>query len=882
MRQLRAFWSRLRGLGRDSQREQEMADEIESHIQMQTDDNQRAGMTAEEARRQAILKLGGLEPTRQAYRERDTLPWIEHGMQDLRFALRQLAKNPGFALTAILMLALGIAASVSLFAFVDAALLKPLPYQEPNQLVAVYETAVMFPRSNLSYPDYLDWKRMNTTFQSLDVWGYGGYLLRASRSAEPVSGARVTDGFFRTLGVKPLLGRDFYSGEDLPSGPRTTILSYNTWQRRYGGRRDAIGQAVSLSGIPYTIVGVLPRNFNFAPRGAVEFWTPFHAYGQCDVRRSCHGIYGVARLKTDVSISTAHAEMKNIAAQLERQYPDSNRGQGANVIALSEAIVGQVRPILVVLLSGAGLLLLIACVNVSSLLLVRTESRKRETAVRGALGASPLRLVRQFVTEGLVLVLAGTALGLAAAYGTMHALLRLVPQDMLAAMPFLEGVGLNSRVLLFAAVIVVVATLLFALPPMARLPRAQLQEGLNEGGRGAAGTLWRRLGANLVIAELAIAMVLLVGAGLLGKSLYRLLHVELGFHPDHLATMSVGAPEIAYAKDDQKVRLYGELLARVSSLPGVQSGALTSVLPVTMNGNTDWLRFEGKPYHGEHNEVLQREVTSDYFATLHAAMSRGRPFTAEEDTSKPLVAIINRTLARQYFPGEDPVGKRLGDTQLTPKSMKVIVGVVDDFREGPLDEDVWPAIYYPLSQSTDSGFSLIARLKQDEAGVLPAMVAAVHSVDRDLGVTDETTMTLRMQASPTAYLHRSAAYLVGCFAALAALLGVVGLYGVVAYSVGQRTREIGVRMALGAQRSTIYGLVLKEACRLTVLGVAAGLVCSVAVLSLMGKLLFQVKSWDVPTLAGVSVALGAAALLASYLPAHRAASVNPVEALRAE
>ena len=882
MRGLRAWWMRLRGLRRDQRREQEMADEIESHIQMQTEDNQRAGMSPEEARRQAIVKLGGLEPTRQACRDRDTLPWVEHLIQDLRFALRQLAKNPGFAVTAILMLALGIAASVSLFAFVDAALLQPLPYWQPNRLTAVYETAALFPRSNLSYPDYLDWKRMNTSFRSLDAWAPTGALLRTANGAEPVNEGRVSDGFFHTLGVTPLLGRDFYAGEDLPSGPRTTILSWSTWQHRYGGRRNVIGQAVSLSGVPYTIVGVLPREFSFAPLGAVAFWLPLHADGQCDVRRSCHGMYGVARLKDGVSLAAAQAEMKHIAAQLERQYPDSNRNQGANIIALSESIVGQIRPILMVLLSGAGLLLLIACVNVSSLLLVRTESRKRETAVRGALGASPLRLIRQFVTEGLVLVLAGITLGLAAAYGTMHALLRLMPENMLQGMPYLERLGFNPRLLLFTAAIGLAATLLFALPPMLRLPRTQLQEGLSEGGRSAASTLWRRMGSNLVIAELAIAMVLLVGAGLLAKSLYRLLHVDLGFHPDHLAMMSVEAPDVSYGKDEQKVLLYRRMLERIQALPGVESAAFTSVLPVTLNGNTDWLRFEGKPYHGEHNEVLEREVTADYFSTLKASFARGRAFTADDDGTKPLVAIINRTLARLYFPGEDPVGKRVGDTKLTPKSMKVIVGVVDDFREGPLDEDIWPAIYYPISQAPDSYFSVVARTAQDEAGVLPGMAAAIHGVDPDLGVKDETTMTLHMQTSETAYLRRSAAWMVGCFAALAALLGVVGLYGVVAYSVGQRTREIGVRMALGAQRSTIYRLVLTEACRLTALGVASGLLCSVAVLSLMGKLLFQVKSWDLPTLAGVSAALGAAALVASYLPAHRAASVNPVEALRAE
>ncbi|HEY1964011.1 MAG TPA: ABC transporter permease [Acidobacteriaceae bacterium] len=871
----------MRGLSRDSSREQEMSDEIESHIQMQAEENQRAGMSAEEARRRAILKIGGVERTRQAYRERDTLPLIENLLQDLRFAFRQLVKNPGLALTAILILTLGIAASAALFAFVDAALLKPLPYAQPNRLAAVYESGAAFAHSNLSHPDYLDWKRMNKSFQSLDAWSGTGYALRTHDGVEPVAAIRVTDGFFRTLGVVPILGRDFFAGEDLPSGPRTTMISYTTWQHRFGGRRDIIGQPVSLSDVPYTVVGVLPKGFNFAPRGTPEFWTPFHAESECDLRRSCHGMYGVGRLKDGVSLAQAQQDLEGIAAQLAKVYPE-NRGQGAAILPLSEAVVGTVRPILLVLLAGAGLLLLIACVNVSSLLLVRAESRRREMAVRGALGASPMRLVRQFLTEGVALVAIGSVLGLGVSLGVMQVLLRSIPKQGMEQMPYLEGLGLNLHLVLFTLAIAAVATVLFALTPVVRLPTRELQDGLNEGGRGAAGTLWRKLGSNLVVAELAIAMILLAGAGLLGKSLYRLLRVELGFAPDHLATLEVSGSRAVYKKDEDLRRLDRQLFDRLNAVPGVQSAALTSDEPVGYNGDTDWLRFEGHPYNGEHNESLERDVSPSYFQTIQAKLLQGRDFTPDDDATHPKVAIINEALAQKYFHGEDPVGKRVGNGDLTPDSMKTIVGVVDNFREGPLDEEIWPAIYYPMFQSPDNFVGAIVRTKGSEAAMLPALAAAVRGIDHDLGVTDETTMNLRIQESQSAYMHRSAAWMVGSFAALAALLGVVGLYGVVAYSVGQRTREIGVRMALGAQRGTIYGLVLKEAARLTALGVAAGLLCSVAVLTLMGKLLFQVKAWDLPTLVGVSLLLGLAALVASYLPAHRAASVNPVEALRAE
>lgn len=456
-------------------------------------------------------------------------------LQDLRYAFRQLRKSPGFACTAVLILTLGIGASVSIFGFVDAALIRPLPYKDPTRLMDVTESVPMIPRANLSYPDYLDWKKMNQVFTSMDVYTGEGYLLRTSTETEPVAGVRVSDGFFHTLGIAPYLGRDFYQGEDLPTGPRTVILTYAAWQKRFGGRKEVTSETVTLSGIPYAIVGVLPPDFQFAPRGNAEFFTTLHPTGQCDVRRSCHGLNGIGRLKDGVSVEMARSNMETIARQLEMQYPNDNRGQGASVLPLSQTIVEDVRPLLLALLGGAGLLLLIACVNVSSLLLVRSESRKREIAVRGALGATRGRLIRQFITEGVVLIAAGTLLGLGAADAGMQILMHLISKDLMANLPFLAGLGLNSHVLMFALTVALLAAALFSLPPVLRLPLTKLREGLTEGGRGYAGTLWRRFGANLVVVELAIAVVLLVSAGLLGKSLNRLLHVDVGFQSDHLA-----------------------------------------------------------------------------------------------------------------------------------------------------------------------------------------------------------------------------------------------------------------------------------------------------------------------------------------------------------
>jgi macrolide transport system ATP-binding/permease protein len=544
--------------------------------------------------------------------------------------------------------------------------------------------------------------------------------------------------------------------------------------------------------------------------------------------------------------------------------------------------VGDVRPILLVLLGGAALLLVITSVNVANLLLVRGESRRREMAVRSVLGGSRARLFSQFATESTVLVVAGSVPGLAFAYWVMQLLTKLIPEDMKEGMPFLQGVGLNWHVVLAAALLALLAAVLFSITPVLRLPVAELRQELAEGSRASAPVTWRRLGSNLVVLELAIAVVLLVGSGLLGKSLYHLLRVELGFQPDHLATLYMAAPESRYSKDDVMVALGRQIIRRLSSLPGVKSAAIASLPPVSFNGNTDWIRFVGRPYSGEHNEVNERDVSSAYFTTLRAKLLRGRFFTDAEDESKPRVVIINQALARKYFPGEDPIGKKIGDTNLSPKSIKEIIGIVDDIKEGALDSDIWPAEYHPFNQDPGSDYSLVIRTSQSPESMLLTVDRTIRKIDPSIGTVNEASMTQRIHDSPAAYLHRSSAWLVGGFAALALLLSVVGLYGVVAYAVSQRTREIGVRMALGAQSSTVYQLILNEAARLAVTGIVTGLLGSLAAATLIRKLLFDTQPWDILTLATVAVVLTVSALLASYLPAHRAASINPVEALRAE
>jgi len=802
-------------------------------------------------------------------------------MDDVRFALRQLRKSAGFTITAVVTLALGICASLAIFAFVDAALLTPLPFPQSDRLAGVFESVPMFPRSNLSYADYLDWKRLNTVFSSLSAYQANGASLTTASAAVRVPAARVSDDFFKTLGIAPVVGRDFRPGEDLPSAAATVILSHAEWQSRFGGRAEVLGQVVTLNGTPREVIGVLPPGFAFAPVAPADYWLPLQPSATgCDSRRSCHNLYGVARLADGVTIAAAAANIASIASTLERQYPDSNRGQGSVVVELSDVIVGRVRPILLTLTGGAALLLLIAAVNVAGLVLVRAEGRRREIAVRGALGASRWRIVRHFVAEGAVLVAASGALGVLGAAGTIRLLLALVPADVRPRLPFLSSAGLHLHVWIAAAAIAVLAVGLFALLPLLQLSTDAGAQALAEGSRGSAGLTWRRLGARLVIVELAVAMVLLASGVLLARSLYAVLHIDLGMRTDHVVMMAVNAPP-SVDDDARRVAFHRRVLERVRALPGIVAAGTTTARPL-QGGNTNWIRVDGRPYHGEHNEVNARSIDEGYFAAIGARVLRGRGILASDDPSAPLVVVINRAFERQYFPGEDPIGRRILYAPTTRTPPIAIVGIVDDIKENPLDATTPPTMYIAVAQDANSGFWLFARTAQSEESILPALSAAIREIDPGIATFAGRGLTSWIDGSEPAYLRRAAAWIVGGFATLAWLLGIVGLYGVIAYSVGRRTREIGVRMALGAPRGSVSRLIVGEAGRLVALGIAGGTVAAVAAAASVRMLLFGVRAWDVPTLAIVAAVLGASALVASYVPARRAAALNPVDALRAD
>ncbi|HKO14232.1 MAG TPA: ABC transporter permease, partial [Acidobacteriaceae bacterium] len=675
--------------------------------------------------------------------------WFETVLQDLRFAMRQLRRSPGFAATAILILTLGIGAAVAIFSFVDAALIRPLPYQNPSRLVVLYESIPLGPRFHLSYPDYIDWKRLNTVFSSLDVYEISGFILQTPAGSQQVDGAHVSAGFFRTLGVTPALGRDLEARDEQPNQPRTALLSYSAWQRRFGGRRDILGQSVTLDNNPVTIVGVLPRTFHFAPAEPADFWAIERSTGGCEKSRGCHNLFGIARLKPGVSFNAAFADIRRIADNLSLQYPDSNRDQKAFMLPMSEVILGDIRPILLVALGGAALLLLIAAVNVASLLLVRSERRRREIAVRGALGASRLRLIRQFITEGMLLAFASGVLGLASASAGMHLLLRLIPKNMLATMPYLERAGLNPVVLTFAATVALAAGVMFSLLPALRVSLSELHDGLSDAARGSSGTVWRRFGGNLVIAELAMAVVLLVAAGLLGQSLYRLLHADTGLVPDHLALLQIAATGHSYDTDAQQIALERNLQAHLATLPGVRSVAFTTQLPLGDGDGTSTIRIVGLPPDHVHREVTVRKVSANYFSTLEARLIKGRWFAEDEDTRKPPVAIINQQLARQYFPGQNPVGKQI-NFEYDPKRAMQIVGVVNDVQEGQLDAAPRAAMYLPFLQRPGNYFAVVIRTTQSADAFLPSATAAIHSVDPGLAIYQPITMAERLHDSPSA------------------------------------------------------------------------------------------------------------------------------------
>lgn len=878
---------RLRHLLTRRRRYEELAESIREHLEEKISDLMAHGMKQEEAKDSARREFGNV--TRIVERSREVWQWscLESICADIRFAFRQLRRTPGFTATAVLTLSLGIAAAVAIFVVVNSALIEPLPYPAPSRLVRVFESIRQAHRMTFSHDNYLDVRRNNHVFASIAAYDVRrNFILQKASGAEQVDGASVTGDFFRTLGVQPMLGRDFRStpaNESLAAASPNVILSYAAWQKYFAGSDHVLGKTAVLNGEPYMVIGVMPRTFQFAPMGAAQFWMTLHPFAKdsCELQRGCHVMGVIARLKSGVTLTQAFENVRSIAIRLKQEFPGADRDENVNIVSLDEVILGNMRSILETLLVGAGLLLLITYINLAGLLLVRSENRRQEFAIRGALGAGRSRLIRQFITEGLIITVGSGAVGFSAALLAHHFLLRLIPAYMLNSMPYLKGSAWNGHVAIFFATLLVMASAIFSLAPALRLPFAELRSALSEGDSGSATMARRRLGARLIILELATTVVLLMGAGLLGKSFYKLLHVNVGFNPDHLAALQIVAPEARYSKPAQQVTLQREIIERLSHLPGVSGAGTANGLPIGWIGTTS-ISFSGDTSLTVGHEVGERQVSTGYLSTLGAQLVKGRYFTRTDNSKAPQVAIINQSLAHEYFPDKNPIGKLIFREGQLQHPMQ-IVGIIADVKEGALSSNNIPFIYRPFLQSPNNRFGIIVRTSQEPAYLLPEIIAAIHSIDPEIAVSDSSTMLRTIGDSPAAYLHRLSAWLVGSFATLAYVLSIIGLYGVIAYSVSRRTREFGIRMALGAQRKAVSQLILKEAGWIVFIGIVIGLLMSIASnIFLVRTLLFEVRPWDVWIASSIVVVLALSTMLASYIPAHRAAAVDPMRALRSE
>ncbi len=804
-------------------------------------------------------------------------------LQDVRYGARMLLKSPGFTAVAVLALALGIGANTAIFSVVNSVLLRSLPYSDPDRLIVIWETNPNLSeglrlRNEASPANFLDWKAQNTVFEDLGAYNWNTFNLTGGDQPEQLTGNPVTAGIFSTLGVKPLYGRVITPDDDREGAPPVVVLSHRLWQRRFGARADVVGQQIALNNQSYTVVGVMPPEFEF-PVAMSELWVPMAFTKAAAERRQAHFLYTRARLKPGVTLAQAQAEMDTIAARLRQQYPDTNTDRGIRLVTLHEETVAQLRPALLVLMGAVLLVLLIACANVANLMLARATARHKEIAIRTALGASRWRVARQLLTESVLLALTGGLLGLLLALWGVDLLKSGVPENM----TYIHGwsqIGLDARVLAFTLGVSLLTGIIFGLAPALQASKTDLHEGLKEGDRGSTGTRNRVRGL-LVAFEMAISLVLLVGAGLMMRSVVKLLEVRPGFDPHNVLSVSLSLPRARYDNAQKVSDFVAQLQERVGAQPGVRSVGAVDLLPMAGSGQTTTFVVEGKPApaRGSEPEANYRVATPTYFSTLGIPVQKGRAFTAHDKADSPPVALINETMAREFFPGEDPVGRRLldPDGQNPPTE---IVGVVGDVKHWGLDDKPESFLYLPHAQVGGRFITLVARTDGDPAAMATAVRREVLALDKDQPVFDVKTMEQRIAA--TSAPRRLPMYLLGVMASVALVLAAVGIYGVVAYSVTQRTHEIGIRMALGAQRRDILSLVVRQGMLMATVGVGVGLVASYFLMKVMSGMLYGVSATDPVTFSAVALLLATVALLACLVPARRATRVDPMVALRYE
>lgn len=812
---------------------------------------------------------------------------MESMWQDLRYGFRMLIKNPGFTAVAAITLALGVGANSAIFSVVNGVLLKSLPYKEPERLVRVFETNPTFPKFPVSPANFLDYREHSQVFEDFATFYRSDLQLAESDRPERLTAMQVSAGFFRLLGFEPVLGRDFQPSEEQEANSRVVVLSHHFWQSHFSSDPQIIGRSVRLNGILFTIIGVMPAglqhiggDYHSLPHGEnVDVWWPL-SLDRVRNRRGSHYLNAVARLKAGITKEQAETEMNVIAANLEQQYPNSNKEWRIKLIPLRQEIVGEVQPMLLVVGGAVGFVLLIACVNVANLLLARTTAREKEIAVRSALGAGRRRIIRQILTESMLIALLGGVFGLLLGIWGVRGLIALSPDKL----PRLQMVGIDGRMFAFTLCMALLTGVIFGLAPALNVSKANLNELLKDSSRGSTGGLrHRRLRGMLVIAEVSLAFVLLTGAGLLMRSFIYLQRVDPGFNPERVMTASLDMSYERYKDRSEMSRFFERLLERVQALPGVRSAGATTDLPWTgYDENTSFI-IEGRTYpEGSEPHARYHSVTPDYFRTISVPLKAGRFLNEKDDAAAAKVLLINESMARRYWPDEGAIGKRISfRSNPSEKDWTTVVGVVGDVKDTPSAAVAEPAFYWPLGQNIwQSEVFLAIRADIDPLALVEPVRREVLALDKDLAIADVNN--LEQIAGAAVNGPRFALLLIGIFAVVALILAVVGIYGVISYSVGQRSHEIGVRMALGAQQSDVLKLVIRQGVILILIGVAIGATSSLALTRVMGSFLFGVSATDPPTFAIISLLLGGVALAACYIPARRAMKVDPMIALRSE
>ena len=806
---------------------------------------------------------------------------MESLLGDTRYALRNLLRRPGFTLIAVVTLAVGIGANTAIFSAIHALLLKPLPFPELDRVVAIWDKlpsrGIM--HNEVSVANYLDWQSQTQSFEQLALYRWWNANLTGIDPPERIQGFLVTANYLDALGMKPIMGRNFFAEENQPGKDAVAIITHSLWQRRFGGDPNILNKTITINSVVRTVVGVMPEHFNF-PKGA-EIYSPLPMTPELMKNRSSHGYYVVGRLKPGASIEGSQAEIDNIMARLEQQFPESNKGWGSTVFPIVADTVRLYDTALWVMMAAVGFVLLIACANVANLMLARASGRQREIALRTALGASRWRIVRQLLTESVIVALIGGALGMLIGFWGIDALRASNPADAAKYAPGWYQLGINFPVLMFTLGLSVFSGIVFGLAPALQVSKPNLNDSLKEGSRQTSGSS-HRLRSSLVVLEVALSLMLLVGAGLLGRSFLSLLKTDPGFNPDNVITMTLVLPIAKYREEPQRVAFFEDLVQRVKANPGVESAALVSHLPLGGANASDSYLVEGvpEPVPGQEYDGRYRVATPDYFRTMGISLVRGRGFTDQDKAGTVPVVVVNETLARKHWPGEDAIGKRIrfyGPLEKAP--WMEIVGVVRDVRH-ELNIPIEPEYYLPLAQDAWTGMVLVAKTKVEPLSLAAALRQQVWAIDKDQPVFDVKTMQEVRSASVALYSFSSV--MLAIFAVVALLLASLGIYGVMAFAVTQRTQEIGIRMALGARTADVLKLVVKHGMKLALLGLLIGLAGSWAITRFLEKMLVGVKPTDLLTFSVVSVFLLLAAFVACYLPARRATKVNPLVALRYE